>query len=58
MEANVESGRLNGDELEFRVRWPSNAVGQYVGRFDGSGRLTGFTFDVAHPTSQATWFRI
>ena len=58
MEANIEEGRLNGDELAFKVRWPSGAMGQYIGRFDGSGHLTGVTFDVAHPHSQATWFRV
>jgi hypothetical protein len=54
MEANVEEGRLNGDELALKVRWPSGAIGQHIGRFDGSGRLTGVTFDVAPPHGQAT----
>jgi hypothetical protein len=55
-EANLE-GNLAGDALEFRVHWPNGAVGQYSGRYDASGSLSGVTFDIANPGSQATWFR-
>jgi len=50
-------GALNGDSLEFRVDWPNGAVGQYSGNFDAGGNLSGVTYDVTNPTSQATWFR-
>jgi hypothetical protein len=55
-EANL-SGRLSGDSLEFGVDWPNGTVGQYSGNFDAGGNLSGVTFDLANPTSQATWFR-
>ncbi|MEU0769538.1 hypothetical protein ACIQUO_29140 [Streptomyces albogriseolus] len=29
--------------------------GRYTGRFDEWGRLTGITYDEAHPQSQSTW---
>lgn len=55
-EANL-SGALNGNSFEFIVAWPNGSEGQYTGNFDAGGNLSGVTFDVAHPTSQATWFR-
>jgi hypothetical protein len=55
-EANL-SGALNGSSFEFTVAWPNGSTGQYTGNFDAGGHLSGVTFDVAHPTSQATWFR-
>jgi hypothetical protein len=55
-EANL-SGALNGSSFEFTVAWPNGSTGQYTGNYDAGGHLSGVTFDVAHPTSQATWFR-
>jgi hypothetical protein len=55
-EANL-SGALSGSSFEFTVAWPNGSTGQYTGNFDAGGHLSGVTFDVAHPTSQATWFR-
>jgi hypothetical protein len=55
-EANL-SGALSGNSFEFTVAWPNGSEGQYSGSFDAVGHLSGVTFDVAHPTSQATWFR-
>ncbi|OJF79723.1 hypothetical protein [Nocardia seriolae] len=43
--------RATDDELTFQM-----GNGRYTGRFDFQGRLTGVTFDVAHPQSQATWW--
>jgi hypothetical protein len=43
--------RATDDEITFQ-----RGNGRYVGRFDFQGRATGMTFDVANPTSQATWF--
>jgi hypothetical protein len=42
------SGPLN-------ITWPQ-ARGRYEGTFQPDGTLTGVTFDVQHPSSQATWF--
>ena len=55
-EANL-SGALSGNSFEFVVAWPNGSEGQYTGNFDAGGNLSGVTFDIAHPTSQATWFR-
>jgi hypothetical protein len=51
------TGMLRGDDFEFRADWPNETKGQYEGRFDPVGRLSGITFDLANPGSQATWFR-
>lgn len=55
-EANL-FGALSGSSFEFTVAGPNGSTGQYTGNFDAGGHLSGVTFDVAHPTSQATWFR-
>jgi hypothetical protein len=55
-EANL-NGELRGDSFEFGVDWPNGTRGKYTGSFDAGGNLSGVTFDLAHPTSQATWFR-
>lgn len=56
VEANL-SGALRGDSFEFTADWPNGTKGQYSGNFDPGGNLSGVTFDLANPTSQATWFR-
>ncbi len=51
------SGQLTGNAFLFTVDWNNNGRGgQYSGTFDGQGRLSGVTFDIDHPGSQATWF--
>jgi len=55
-EANL-SRALHSDSVEFTVAWPNGTQGQYSGTFDAGGHLSGVTFDIANPTSQATWFR-
>jgi hypothetical protein len=50
-------GQLSGDSFSFTVDWNGNGRGgRYTGRFDAAGHLSGMTFDLDHPTSQATWF--
>jgi hypothetical protein len=50
-------GRLAGDSFVFTVDWNNNGSGgRYEGHFDPQGHLSGTTFDLAHPQSQATWF--
>ena len=51
------SGKLTGDDFEIVVDWQNGTKGQYSGHFDPVGNLTGVTFDVSHPTAQASWFR-
>ena len=50
------SGRVDGDKFSFRVEWPNGSIGIYEGRFGADGKISGETFDEAHPGSQATWF--
>ena len=52
------AGMLRGDDFEFEADWPNETRGQYTGRFDLTGRLSGITFDLANPGSQATWARM
>jgi hypothetical protein len=56
-ETNV-TGMLRGDDFEFRADWPNETRGQYSGRFAPTGQLSGITFDLANPGSQATWARM
>lgn len=50
-------GRVSGDSFSFTVDWFGNGRGgRYTGQFDAAGHLSGTTFDLDHPTSQATWF--
>jgi len=51
------SGSLvRGDRVQIVVDWNQGSRGKYVGSFDLSGRLSGISFDLANPSSQATWF--
>jgi len=53
----LDGGELSGDAFEIVVDWQNGTKGQYSGNFDPAGNLSGVTFDVKHPTAQATWFR-
>jgi hypothetical protein len=48
-------GTVSETNFALNLTW-SNARGRYEGTFQPDGTLTGVTFDVQHPTSQATWF--
>jgi hypothetical protein len=47
---------VRGDRVQIVVDWNQGSRGKYVGSFDLSGRLSGITFDLANPSSQAPWF--
>jgi len=47
---------VRGDRVQIVVDWNQGSRGKYVGGFDFSGRLSGQTFDLANPQSQANWF--
>jgi hypothetical protein len=47
---------VRGNMVQVVVDWNQGSRGKYVGNFDLSGRLFGNTFDLANPSSQATWF--
>jgi hypothetical protein len=48
-------GTVSGTNFALNITWPQ-ARGRYEGTFQPDGTLTGVTFDVQHPSSQATWF--
>ncbi len=47
---------VQGNRVQIVVDWNQGSRGQYNGTFDLGGRLSGNTFDLANPSSQATWF--
>ena len=47
---------VRGNTAQIVVDWNQGSRGKYVGSFDLSGRLFGNSFDLANPSSQATWF--
>jgi hypothetical protein len=48
-------GRVAGNGFLFTVDWNGPSVGEYNGTFGLDGRLTGHTFDLSDPASQAGW---
>jgi hypothetical protein len=46
---------LQENSVRIRVNWETGSKGEYSGGFNGKGRIVGQTFDVSHPSSQATW---
>ena len=54
-EANTH-GEVTDQALTLDVDWPNGTHGKYTGQFAPDGVLSGVTFDLANPTSQATWF--
>jgi hypothetical protein len=49
-------GQVSGDSFLVTVDWERGPVGRYTGTFGFDGRVSGATFDMANPSSQATWF--
>jgi hypothetical protein len=48
-------GSVRGNQFLYSVEWNNGTIGEYNGTFNSIGRITGVTFDVNHPESQATW---
>src|SRR5690349_6392918 len=48
-------GSVHGNQFLLSIQWSNGSIGEYNGSFNSIGRLTGVTFDVNHPQSQATW---
>ena len=51
----IRNGRINERALSFTINWRSGPIGEYVGGVR-DGRMSGRTFDIRTPRSQATWF--
>lgn len=52
----VKNGRVEKRMVFFRVQWTDGRIGEYSGRINAAGRLSGLGFDMTRPTSQASWF--
>ncbi|SNS47004.1 hypothetical protein [Actinomadura mexicana] len=51
----IETGLVDGFTISFNIGWSNGARGRYVGSLGADRRLSGTTFDLNHPSSQATW---
>ncbi|MEU1309157.1 hypothetical protein ABZ419_09705 [Streptomyces cinnamoneus] len=49
-------GGVFENDIFFTVNWRSGAHGRYQGSRGPDRRLSGVTFDIAHPENQALWF--
>jgi hypothetical protein len=47
---------VQGETVQIVVDWDPGPKGKYIGNFDFSNRLSGHSFDLNHPSSQALWF--
>lgn len=52
----IEAGSVDGFKIFFVIGWFNGTRGRYDGSLAGDRRLSGITFDLNHPSSQATWF--
>jgi hypothetical protein len=48
-------GVIRGNDFLFTVTWNNGTVGEYNGRFNEVGRITGVTFNVSNRQHSATW---
>ncbi|MEU9255290.1 hypothetical protein AB0D66_25980 [Streptomyces sp. NPDC048270] len=48
-------GYVDGEKIYFTVRWNHGPRGRYTGERGPDRRLSGTTFDLNNPSSQATW---
>jgi hypothetical protein len=47
---------VNGGTFLLVIDWHNGTMGEYNGNVGLNGRLTGISFDLSHPESQASWF--
>ncbi|MEU6866807.1 hypothetical protein ABZ924_26700 [Streptomyces sp. NPDC046876] len=52
----LRDGAVDGQNIYFTIGWSHGPVGRYTGVRGPDGRLSGTTFDLTNPSSQATWF--
>ncbi|MEU9717667.1 hypothetical protein [Streptomyces sp. NPDC047976] len=52
---NVREGSVDGQQIYFVIAWSHGPVGRYTGTRGPDGRLSGTTYDLTNPSSQATW---
>ncbi|GHI40660.1 hypothetical protein [Streptomyces violascens] len=46
---------VDGTSISFTIAWSNGSRGRYTGSLGADRRLSGFTFDLNNPSSQATW---
>ncbi|NDU75413.1 hypothetical protein GWI34_22710 [Actinomadura sp. DSM 109109] len=51
----IETGLVNGFTIFFVIGWSNGTRGRYDGSLGADRRLSGITFDLSNPSSQATW---
>ncbi|KOU13151.1 hypothetical protein ADK52_38900 [Streptomyces sp. WM6372] len=51
----VQEGSVNGNDIYFVVQWNHGPKGRYTGSLGPDRRLSGTTYDMNNPSSQATW---
>ncbi len=51
----IRSGRVDGTSIYFVIAWSNGALGRYTGNLGPDSRLSGYTFDINNPSSQANW---
>ncbi|MGQ4437019.1 hypothetical protein [Streptomyces sp. SAS_260] len=51
----IRSGRVDGAGIYFVIAWSNGALGRYTGTLGPDRRLSGYTFDINNPSSQANW---
>ncbi|MFJ3876560.1 hypothetical protein ACIPW5_03765 [Streptomyces sp. NPDC090077] len=51
----VREGSVDGQQVYFVIAWSHGPVGRYTGTRGPDGRLSGTTYDLTNPSSQATW---
>ena len=51
----IEEGAVEGRNIFFTVGWSNGARGRYTGSLGPDRRLSGTTFDLNNPSSQANW---
>ncbi|MCX4528733.1 MULTISPECIES: hypothetical protein [unclassified Streptomyces] len=51
----LQEGSVDGEKIFFVVQWNHGPKGRYTGSLGPDRRLSGTTFDMNNPSSQATW---
>lgn len=51
----VREGSVDGQNIYFVIGWSHGPVGRYTGVRGPDGRLSGTTYDLTNPSSQASW---
>ena len=51
----MTGGRVRGREVYLRIKWSNGHIGEYTGRVNMRGKLSGLNHDVVYPGSQNQW---